>query len=136
MSDEEWQERAACAGKDPEWWFSVVPEEQAEAKRICRGCPVRDDCIRTSFERQEEYGIWGAIEERDRRAAMRRAAGARPYSKPHVSRDRMVAEYVALRPKGFTIEAIADRLDSTNDAVRSAIKRAREAGDKRLEGIA
>jgi WhiB family transcriptional regulator, redox-sensing transcriptional regulator len=54
MSD--WRTRAACRGHDPEIWF----ESSAEAaKRICRNCPVQQQCLESALHRGETVGVWG-----------------------------------------------------------------------------
>lgn len=42
-----------------------------DAKRICRGCPVRVDCLSVAVERNESEGIWGGLTF-DRRQKLRR----------------------------------------------------------------
>ena len=39
-----------------------------EAKRLCRGCPIRLQCLDYALTANEEYGIWGGLgpKERDR----------------------------------------------------------------------
>lgn len=68
----DWQHQAACRGHDTDWWY---PEQGGhrtaatrEAKRICRGCPVVAECGQYGIE-HEKHGIWGALSERERKAA-------------------------------------------------------------------
>jgi WhiB family redox-sensing transcriptional regulator len=42
------------------------------AKRICRGCPVRDDCLVEALDNRIDTGVWGGMTERERRALLRR----------------------------------------------------------------
>jgi WhiB family redox-sensing transcriptional regulator len=68
---------AACAGADPDLFF---PREQRdpgnrEAKRVCAGCPVRAECLRYSLATREEFGVWGGLDEWDRRAVLDRQDG-------------------------------------------------------------
>jgi hypothetical protein len=53
---------AACSGEDPELWFSASAEDQAKAKRICHGCPVRRACWDAAERNGEQAGIWGGID--------------------------------------------------------------------------
>ena len=53
---------AACAGHDPELWFSDSPEGIARAQAICQGCPGQLPCLSGALERRETYGIWGATD--------------------------------------------------------------------------
>lgn len=66
---------ALCTQTDPELFFPVRPgsREEQQAKRICRECEVRPDCLLWALTRAEPlYGIWGGTSERDRRAIGRR----------------------------------------------------------------
>ena len=46
--------------------------EQNVAKRICRGCPVRYECLADALDNRIEFGVWGGMTERERRALLRR----------------------------------------------------------------
>jgi WhiB family transcriptional regulator, redox-sensing transcriptional regulator len=55
---------------------------EAQAKAICRGCPVRYPCLELALQAPDasQYGIWGATNETERiqlRRRRRRAAAAR-----------------------------------------------------------
>jgi WhiB family redox-sensing transcriptional regulator len=52
----------------------VTGAAQNQAKRICSGCPVRAECLIDALEHRHEYGIWGGLTERERRAILRRHA--------------------------------------------------------------
>jgi hypothetical protein len=54
--------RAACAGHDPDLWFSDSPADIAQAKAICQGCPEQPPCLFGAIKRRETYGIWGATD--------------------------------------------------------------------------
>lgn len=54
-----WRQRAACAGEDPELWFSTRPADQRRAQAICGACPVRAECLEWAAETGQLYGIWG-----------------------------------------------------------------------------
>ena len=43
--EDQWQERALCAQTDPEAFFPEKGGSTREAKRICLGCEVRDECL-------------------------------------------------------------------------------------------
>lgn len=70
----EWQERALCAQTDPEAFYPEKGGSTKEAKRICTRCEVRAECLEFSLGRQERFGIWGGLSERERRKVLRRAA--------------------------------------------------------------
>ncbi|MES5383886.1 WhiB family transcriptional regulator [Mycolicibacterium conceptionense] len=75
LARESWQADAACATADPEAWF---PEKGANvspaAKRICRTCPVIDECLEYALKHRERAGIWGGKSERERRQMIKELA--------------------------------------------------------------
>jgi WhiB family transcriptional regulator, redox-sensing transcriptional regulator len=74
-----WQWRAACRGEDSGLFFApnhletrdekVVRESRAKA--ICAGCPVRIECLEYSVRTREPHGIWGGLNELERRLLIR-----------------------------------------------------------------
>jgi WhiB family redox-sensing transcriptional regulator len=70
----EWQERALCAQTDPEAFFPEKGGSTREAKRICVGCEVRAECLEYALAKDERFGIWGGLSERERRKLKRRTA--------------------------------------------------------------
>jgi WhiB family transcriptional regulator, redox-sensing transcriptional regulator len=69
--EEQWQERALCAQTDPEAFFPEKGGSTREAKRICMGCEVRDECLEYALAHDERFGIWGGLSERERRRLKR-----------------------------------------------------------------
>lgn len=69
--EEQWQERALCAETDPEAFFPEKGGSTREAKRICMGCEVRDECLEYALAHDERFGIWGGLSERERRRLKR-----------------------------------------------------------------
>jgi WhiB family redox-sensing transcriptional regulator len=67
-----WQERALCAETDPEAFFPEKGGSTREAKKICTGCEVRNDCLEYALANDERFGIWGGLSERERRRLRRR----------------------------------------------------------------
>jgi WhiB family redox-sensing transcriptional regulator len=74
-----WQYEAACRGEDSELFFAPnyfeKKEEkearEAQAKAICARCPVRSDCLDYSLRNREPHGIWGGLNELERKAILR-----------------------------------------------------------------
>jgi WhiB family transcriptional regulator, redox-sensing transcriptional regulator len=69
--EEQWQDRALCAQTDPEAFFPEKGGSTREAKRICLGCEVRDECLEYALANDERFGIWGGLSERERRRLKR-----------------------------------------------------------------
>ncbi|GGS62264.1 transcriptional regulator WhiB [Planobispora rosea] len=67
----DWTSSAACKGADPDALF-VQGAAQNRAKLICRGCPVRTECLADALDNRIEFGVWGGMTERERRALLRR----------------------------------------------------------------
>jgi len=68
-----WQDRALCAQTDPESFFPEKGGSTREAKKVCRGCEVRAECLEYALEHDERFGIWGGLSERERRRLKREA---------------------------------------------------------------
>jgi WhiB family redox-sensing transcriptional regulator len=68
-----WQEEALCAQTDPEAFFPEKGGSTREAKRVCGRCAVQSECLEYALARDERFGIWGGLSERERRRLKRRA---------------------------------------------------------------
>jgi WhiB family transcriptional regulator, redox-sensing transcriptional regulator len=66
-----WQARANCMGVDPDLFFPERGASTREAKEVCRGCVVREDCLEYALANGEKFGIWGGLSERERRRIRR-----------------------------------------------------------------
>ena len=78
----DWRHRAECLTEDPELFFPVGTTGPAlaqveEAKKVCRRCEVREECLRWALEAGQGHGVWGGMSEDERRAMKRRASRAR-----------------------------------------------------------
>ena len=69
-----WQRQANCMGVDPDLFFPERGASTREAKEVCRGCVVREDCLEFALTNGEKFGIWGGMSERERRRIRRRRA--------------------------------------------------------------
>jgi len=66
---------AACRGIDPELFYAESATAIMNAKTMCAGCDVREECLEWAI-RREEFGVWGGTTARER-AALRRERGLR-----------------------------------------------------------
>jgi WhiB family transcriptional regulator, redox-sensing transcriptional regulator len=71
-----WQDNANCLGVDPDLFFPERGASTREAKEVCRGCIVRQDCLEYALANGEKFGIWGGLSERERRRLRRARAQA------------------------------------------------------------
>jgi WhiB family redox-sensing transcriptional regulator len=73
-----WSAQAKCQGVDPDELF-VQGAEQNRAKIICKACPVRTECLADALDNQVEFGVWGGMTERERRAILKRRPNVRSW---------------------------------------------------------
>ncbi|HEX8001743.1 MAG TPA: WhiB family transcriptional regulator [Mycobacteriales bacterium] len=74
----DWTTRAACRTNDPDELF-VQGAAQNRAKQVCLGCPVRAECLADALDHRVEFGVWGGMTERERRALLRRRPDVRSW---------------------------------------------------------
>jgi WhiB family redox-sensing transcriptional regulator len=74
--EEDWHDHANCLGVDPDLFFPERGASTREAKEVCRGCEVRQDCLEFALQNGEKFGIWGGLSERERRRIRRQRAQA------------------------------------------------------------
>jgi WhiB family redox-sensing transcriptional regulator len=65
-----WTSQGRCVGRDPDELF-VTGAAQRVAAKLCNGCPVRLECLTDALDNQVEFGVWGGLTERQRRALLR-----------------------------------------------------------------
>ena len=68
--DTDWATQAACRRTDPDSLF-VQGAAQNRAKAICVGCQVRTECLADALDNRVEFGVWGGMTERQRRALLK-----------------------------------------------------------------
>lgn len=71
-----WTARAFCRGADPQI-FDGEPLYEETAKAYCARCPVRVDCLEYALSGVQVVGIWGGLNEAERRAVRRGGSRAR-----------------------------------------------------------
>lgn len=67
---EDWTRQAACSSlEDISIFFPERGQnkEGNEAKRICVSCPVRKPCLDYAVRNNQDIGIWGGLNEKERR---------------------------------------------------------------------
>ena len=71
-----WQHKAECRGPQAEVFFPPPQFErkadrlqrERRAKKICEQCVVKTECLDYSLNIREPHGIWGGLNESERRA--------------------------------------------------------------------
>jgi WhiB family redox-sensing transcriptional regulator len=69
----EWSDRAACLSAEPDVFFPVgsaglAVDDITAAKAICAGCSVLADCRDYALRSRQPFGVWGGLDEEERRA--------------------------------------------------------------------
>ena len=65
-----WVSQALCRAADPDELF-VRGAAQRKAAVICRHCPVMLECGADALDNRVEFGVWGGMTERQRRALLK-----------------------------------------------------------------
>lgn len=76
-----WQDKASCKGPQAVIFFPPSHLERKDekdarerrAKAICFSCPVRRPCLDYALSIREPHGIWGGLNELERKAMLARA---------------------------------------------------------------
>lgn len=79
---EPWQDDAVCRRVDPDTWFSKQQSDVRAAQKICWTCPVINECLNYSLRNREPYGVWGGVDEKERRKLLERKPAAPPSCTP------------------------------------------------------
>lgn len=82
----DWRHEAACIGVNPETFFPHVGHPgvtTADARAICKRCPVVAECLQFALDTDSNYGIYGG-----RTPEQRRRIRARKPAQPGTARYR------------------------------------------------
>lgn len=77
--DENWAARGLCRDGSPDALFAKGAAQQS-AKLICKNCPVVAECLADALDNRTEFGVWGGMTERERRALLRRRPDVRSWA--------------------------------------------------------
>ena len=72
----DWRLDAACRDLDTAIFFPETEEAVAAAKAVCATCPVREACLEVALITRQDDGVWGGLDENERRRARRRRQDA------------------------------------------------------------
>lgn len=65
-----WMADANCRGMDADLFHPDKGQNPNEARAVCDGCVVRDECLTWALDNQtghNDYGVWGGTTPRERR---------------------------------------------------------------------
>ena len=79
-AEELWQVKAACRGPQSVVFFPPThferkdekEERETQAKAICATCAVRQPCLDYALRIREPHGIWGGLNELERKQLVAR----------------------------------------------------------------
>lgn len=79
----DWQMHGACRGMNSDMFFHPERERgpartarETQAKNVCRGCPVLQQCRDHALAVHEPYGVWGGLTVGERHEQIRTDTGA------------------------------------------------------------
>lgn len=68
LPNRDWMDDALCAQVGGDAWFPDKGESVKDAKKVCRQCPVKAECLEENL--RERFGVYGGLSERERRAVI------------------------------------------------------------------
>jgi WhiB family redox-sensing transcriptional regulator len=66
-----WQQDARCNRYDPDMFFDTHVRTERRAKAICSRCDVQSKCLAFALDSRIEFGVWGGLNGKERRAMRR-----------------------------------------------------------------
>ena len=67
QNETDWHTFGLCSQTDPEIFFPEKGGSTRDAKKVCKSCTVRADCLVDAMLSEERFGIRGGLSERERR---------------------------------------------------------------------
>ena len=74
-----WQEESNCRDEDSEVFFLDLQargknktDKEKAAKKICKGCPVVQQCLSHALAVPEFFGVWGGMTADERNSILRK----------------------------------------------------------------
>ncbi|MGW1468498.1 WhiB family transcriptional regulator [Streptomyces sp. NPDC002308] len=121
-----WMKSAACRNKKLELFFPVgerqAADKTARAKKLCASCAVRPECLQWAMDTQQEAGIWGGLdgrERRDRGQERRRSYGLANLPAVQEILNLRIDEFHAAAAKGLSPGLIAKELGTNVQTVNN-----------------
>lgn len=67
-------ELAACQEMDTTIFYPEKGKRSDRAKRVCGGCPIRQQCLDYALQAEEKHGVWGGLDPEQREAILAKRA--------------------------------------------------------------
>ena len=120
---QDWRHDARCRDEDPELFFPVgetgpARQQTAEAKAVCRRCPVAADCLAWALKTGQDAGVWGGLSENERRALRRGRRSDLTPSSQTVRHARREQEILARLREGQPFRRIEAEMGTTIRTIR------------------
>lgn len=71
--------RQLPCSEDPDAMFGTREHEIEKARKVCSGCPVRQECLLRALNLRDPWGVWGGKTPEERSAIIRGRAGQQPH---------------------------------------------------------
>ncbi len=71
-NDHAWMASGLCTNIPPATFFPSDGAGVDVARKICAGCPVREECLEHALIHRIDHGVWGGCSERERRRILKR----------------------------------------------------------------
>ncbi|MFD7922602.1 WhiB family transcriptional regulator [Streptomyces sp. NPDC059740] len=95
------------------------------AKRICRTCPLREDCLEEALDRREPAGVFGGRDQWERRALLRQRGlqldTITPRWRAILESPEASAKLRKLRSRGWSTARIAQVLRTITPVIERAL---------------
>lgn len=133
-----WTAHAACRDTDPEDWFidgdgstwgdPKHADRRALLERICQGCPVIAECLKTAVEQRDAHAFRGGMTPQQRRQFKRTgkaptAAGSATSRAAKMQRNLERIEAAMKADPTLTIALLSRKLDIPNTTIRDNLMR-------------
>ena len=102
-SDQSWAAKALCATDSPDALF-VQGAGQRQVRSRCFACEVRLECLADALQSEANFGVWGGLTERERRAMLRHYTDVKDWREWILHSDDPLAEEIRT-PKVPTVLA-------------------------------
>lgn len=79
-----WRKLSLCLVYPSVDFFDGSQQNKRRCRLICAECTVREQCLQFSLDNEEEFGVWGGLDDRERKQLMGKFTRTRaPRRKQH-----------------------------------------------------